>query len=212
MDSEIRDIAPLCEAKSDQLNADDLVGPQVFTVARITRGKAQKKGEQPMWVHLVEFARGPWKPCKGMLRVLGEAFGRDPSQWPAGLRVELFRATEHVQWAGEPTGGIRICGLSHIQGDFVALVTEGRGRKAHYPIRRLPDAAPRQQAPTADLDRVLVDLGITVADLDTYRASLTPPRGPIADATPEQRAAMAAWLGNPDNAAKVPRSNQENQP
>ena len=202
MDSEITDTRDMNAPKSDQLNADDLIGGSaIFTFSRITRGKVVKRGDQPMNVHLVEFTRGPWKPCKGMRRVMEGAWGVNPAQWPASLRVELFR-DPRVSFGDEPMGGIRISGMSHIQEDFVALVTVGRGRRVEYPIRRLPDAPRQHQSQAAlDLDTVLATAGLTVADLDAYRASLDKP--PIATATPEQRAAMASWLGNPANAAKV---------
>ena len=202
MDSEITDTRDMNAPKSDQLNADDLIGGKAtFTFSRITKGKAQKKGEQPMFVHLVEFTRGPWKPCKGMRRVMEEQWGINPALWPACLRVELYREPA-VLWAGEPSGGIRICGMSNIRDDYVAIVTESRGRRVRYPIRRLPDAPRQQQSQaTPDLDTVLAAAGLTVADLDTYLAASGKP--PVATATPEQRAAMASWLGNPANAAKV---------
>ena len=61
------DIGDTIQAKSDQLNADDLLGgPQVFTVA----GVDVVGGEQPVHVHLVEAPGRPWKPSKGMRKAL----------------------------------------------------------------------------------------------------------------------------------------------
>jgi len=201
MDSEITDTREMNAPKSDQLNADDLIGGKaIFTFARITRGKVQKKGEQPMNVHLAEFPRGPWKPCKVMRRLMDEQWGINPAEWPTGLRVELYREPA-VLWAGEPTGGIRICGMSHIRADFVAIVTETRGLRVRYPIRRLPDAPRQQSQAMPDLVTALAAAALTVDDLDAYLASTGKPSATTA--TPEQRAAMAVWLGNPQNAAKV---------
>ena len=139
MESEVSDITSICEPKSDQLNADDLVEPQVYTLRKITKGPFGKKGDQPLHIYLVEFTRGPWKPPVTMRRVLREVWGANPAAWPDGARVELFN--DHtVSFGDEITGGIRICGMSHLGSKHRdVIVSPKRGAKAR--LMPLPTAS-----------------------------------------------------------------------
>jgi len=189
------DFADTLRAKSNQLNADDLVGGPI--TAQII-GASHGEADQPLVLRL-SGGHMPWKPCKTMRRLLAAAAGSTKSSAVVGRWVTLFRDPT-VRWAGKEEGGIRMSAISGIDRPVTAHLQVTRGKRQAFTVE--PFRQPTQQgAPTADLDRVLADLGITVADLDAYRASLDKP--PIATATPEQRAAMASWLGNPANAAKV---------
>ena len=125
-------IVKSCEPKSDQLNADDLVSrPRVVTVTAVKRGDAQ----QPVWIELAEAK--PYKPSKGMRRVLVAAWGDDPSVW-IGRRMELFR-DDNVSFGGVRVGGIRISALSGIKSDMTFLVTTDRGKRSEFHVRQLQD-------------------------------------------------------------------------
>lgn len=123
--------------KSDQLNADDLVaGPATCTIVKVTRGSE----EQPMLVHLDAYPGRPFKPCKGMRRVLLALWGDTASTW-AGRRIRIYR-NEDVKWGGENVGGIRINGMSDIPAGCTVPVTVSRGKKEKQRVDKLDRAKP----------------------------------------------------------------------
>lgn len=95
--------------KSDQLNADDLVSsPKNITITGV---KVSLSGEQRIHVHYQGDEGKPWKPSKGMARIVAQLFGDDPDHW-VGQSLTLFRNPD-VKYAGEAVGGIWI---SHATG------------------------------------------------------------------------------------------------
>jgi hypothetical protein len=82
-------------ARSDQLNADDLVsGPRTFTVSEVRRGDA----EQPVAIELAEFPDRPFKPSKTVLRILAHAWGEETDDWP---EVPASRSTATPRSSGQ---------------------------------------------------------------------------------------------------------------
>ena len=66
------DIGFALEAKSDQLNYDDIADTEVV----ITISEVQvRKSDQPVWIFFHGCNNRPWKPSKGMLRILATAWG-----------------------------------------------------------------------------------------------------------------------------------------
>lgn len=130
------DIADTIAAKSDQLNAEDLLaGTQVvqITDARVVGG------DQP--VELVTDVFGParpFKPCKTVRRLLVKAWGPHSSEY-IGRRMAIFNDPT-VKWAGQAVGGIRISALSHIDGALDISLTETRGNRKKHHVDPLPDA------------------------------------------------------------------------
>jgi hypothetical protein len=98
-------------ARSDQLNADDLVGgPRTFTVKEVRRGD----NDQPVAIVLEEFpANRPFKPSKTVTRLLSYVWGEETDDWPERPRFTLYRDAK-VKWAGQEIGGIRVSHMSHI--------------------------------------------------------------------------------------------------
>lgn len=103
------DVSFALEAKSDQLNAVDIMGCE--PVIRI-RDVVVRKGDQPVSVYFEGDNNRPWKPSKGMLRILAGAWGRDSKQWIGKHAKLYFEPT--VRYAGQEVGGIRIRALSDI--------------------------------------------------------------------------------------------------
>ena len=103
------DVSFALEAKSDQLNAVDIMGCE--PVIRI-RDVVVRKGDQPVSVFFDGDNNRPWKPSKGMLRILAGAWGRDSKQWIGKYAKLYFEPT--VRYAGQEVGGIRIRALSDI--------------------------------------------------------------------------------------------------
>jgi hypothetical protein len=133
--------------KSDQLNADDLIGKELdITITRIT---CADSGEQRVSIYFAEGegSKKPWKPCKGMLRVMVDAWGSDLSKWK-GQRVRLFR-DESVMWARVAVGGIRIRAMSGISKERTFAVTQSKGSKVQMKVARL-EASTTKVTPPAD--------------------------------------------------------------
>lgn len=120
------------EAKSDQLNFVDLGadGELLITVERVITTDAP---QQPVSVYYTGCNNKPWKPSKGVIRVLAAAYG-DDDQNIVGKSIMLYGEAS-VKWAGEATGGIRIKALSHINKSGIdVFVAENRNkrRKKHF--------------------------------------------------------------------------------
>jgi hypothetical protein len=138
------DLSKTIIAKSDQLNADDLLtGARTFTVAEVREGNE----EQPVNIVLAEWPRSrPFKPSKTVQRILAYCWGAETDDWPKGARMTLFR-DEKVKWAGEEVGGIRVSHLSHINGPQKIALQESKHKKSLHTIQPLPDAPAETPAP-----------------------------------------------------------------
>lgn len=127
------DVSFALEAKSDQLNAVDIMGAE--PVIKI-RSVDVKKGDQPVSIYFDGDNNRPWKPCKGMLRILAGAWGRDSSVW-VGRYVKLFFEPT-VKYAGKEVGGIRIRALSDIdERGVVFALTLNRSQREPYHVTLL---------------------------------------------------------------------------
>lgn len=132
------DIGFALEAKSDQVNFDDIADTKI--VITITEVKV-RKADQPVWIYFHGCNNRPWKPSKGMIRILATAWGRDSSQW-VGKSVELY-GDKTVKWAGKEIGGIRISSLSHINTNGLsAMLTVARGKRHEFRVQFLNMARP----------------------------------------------------------------------
>ncbi len=132
------DIGFALEAKSDQLNYDDIADTNiVVTVSDVQVGN----GDQPVWVYFHGCNNRPWKPSKGMLRILAAAWGRNSSEW-AGKSAELY-GDKGVKWAGKEVGGIRIKALSNIkESGLSCMLTVARGKRNEYRVQYLDMSRP----------------------------------------------------------------------
>ncbi len=146
------DITDTLQAKSDQLNADDLVQPIAVKVARVNKTST----DQPITIHYEGENGRPFKPCKTVRRIIAKAWGRDASQWVGRLMTLYNEPT--VKWAGKHVGGIRVSHLSHIDGELELNLSETRGAKQIHRIKPLQvntetSGAPAQQntPPAQDL-------------------------------------------------------------
>ena len=139
-------------ARSDQLNADDLVGgPRTFTVKEVRRGD----NEQPVAIVLEEFpANRPFKPSKTVLRLLSFVWGEETDDWPERPRFTLYRDAK-VKWAGQEIGGIRVSHMSHITEPVKIALAESKGKKSLHVVEPLaadaPSAEPVDDATVARL-------------------------------------------------------------
>jgi hypothetical protein len=126
------DIRASIQARSDQLNADDLIG-QPRTI-RVTAVKAHS-AEQPVAVHYEGGDGKPYLPCKSMRRVLVAAWGDRGADW-VGRSMTLFQDPE-VIFGGVKVGGIRISHVSHIDQPLSVLLTTTRSKRKPYTVKPL---------------------------------------------------------------------------
>lgn len=121
------------EPKSDQLNADDLIGTtKTIKVTGVSRGSGS---DQPIVVNHEGDNGRPFKPCKSMRRVLIFAWGDDGRDW-IGKSMTLY-CDQDVKFGGVKVGGIRISHLSHIQSAISMSLTATRGKRSPYSVDML---------------------------------------------------------------------------
>lgn len=134
------------EPKSDQLNADDLIiGKRII---RITKVKVTETGTQDCTISYEGDNGKPYKPCKGMGKIIVHAWGENPQNY-VGKYLELFRNPE-VRFGKDKVGGIEISAMSDIPAEFEFALTVSRGFKKPVKIKKLsPPAATASSQPAA---------------------------------------------------------------
>lgn len=131
--SDVTNLRDTIVAKSDQLNADDLLGGnKTITVTAVKRSNSP---DQPVAVHFQGDDNKPYKPCKSMRKVLIFAWGENGADW-VGRSMTLFNDPE-VKFGGVKVGGIRISHLSDIERDIAISLTATKGKKAPVTIKKL---------------------------------------------------------------------------
>lgn len=145
----MNDMSSVIVAKSDQINADDLVsGPRTI---RISGVKINAGTEQPVSIS-IEGETKVWRPCKTTSRVLVAGWGADANQY-IGRLVTLYR-DPGVKWGGMAVGGIRISAMSDIDpkklsdGKMTLALKESRNHSKPCVIKLL------ENQPATNGDRV----------------------------------------------------------
>lgn len=161
------DLRATIVAKSDQLNADDLIGGSItITVTKVSL----LAGEQPIAIGYATDNGKPYKPCKSMRRVLVGAWGSDGSKY-VGRRMTLYRDPD-VMWGGEKVGGIRISHMSDIEGEVTLSLLASKKCKRPFTVRPLTGSAP---ATLPKIEQALRDVATQgVAALTQAWAKLSP--------------------------------------
>ena len=121
------DLSSTIVAKSDQMNADELLEPITITITRVDKVTAK---DQPIHIH--SEGRQPFKPCLTMRRMLIAAWGKYKDQW-VGKSMMVYCDPE-VMWAGKAQGGIRISHVSGIDKPISLMLAVTRGRKAMFTL------------------------------------------------------------------------------
>ena len=138
------DMSATIVAKSDQVNADDLIGgPMTIKINDVKIIPS----DQPVNIYF-EGSEKAYRPCKSMCRVLVSLWGSDSKQY-IGKRLTLYRDPS-VTWAGVQIGGIRISHASHIDGPQTIMISEKRGKRSPIKILPLADEQPKQPAKPSD--------------------------------------------------------------
>ena len=104
------DISKSLEAKSDQLNAVDLIGSDL--TIRIRLVNYSEGADQALSIFFDGDNNKPWKPSKGMRRILAGAWGIETDNWIG--RHAKIRFDADVTWAGEKVGGVHYSTVAYI--------------------------------------------------------------------------------------------------
>lgn len=141
--------------KADQTNADDLIaGPMTIKVTAVEPGNA----EQPVMIRYEGDNGRPWKPSKGMRRVLVSMWGLDGAVY-VGRKLTLYR-DPNVTFGPDTTGGIRISHASDIAEEMNIALTVKRGKRKPFIVQPLIDSSPQQQSEDPPFDlQSLTDVG-----------------------------------------------------
>lgn len=125
--------------KSNQLNADDLLGGRTITV-KITKVSGVS-GEQPIAINYEGDNNKPYYPCKSMRRVLVYVWG-DKGQEYVGRSMTLY-CDPTVKFGGLEVGGIRISYMSHLVKEIVMALTASKSNKKPFTVKPLVIAEPQ---------------------------------------------------------------------
>lgn len=158
------DVRGTLEAKSDQLNATDIMG--IDLVIRIRAVVVGGGKEQPVAVYFDGDNNRPWKPSKGMRRVLAAGWGWESDNW-IGKYVKLhFDAS--VKYAGKEVGGIRVKAMSDIdQRGMVVVEAINRQQRVPVNVAYLDTSVPQYPA-----DRFAKALPVMAAKMQSGEMTL----------------------------------------
>jgi NAD-dependent dihydropyrimidine dehydrogenase PreA subunit len=162
------DMTQTIEAKSDQLNAIDLVGgPATLNITNVKL----VAGDQPVHIHYEGCGQRVYKPCKSMCRVLVMAWGKDGEKY-IGRSLVVYNDPS-VRWANSEVGGIRIQKMSHIDKPIRMMLTITRGKKAPFTVEPLQlVAGPPLSAENAELWKAEIDRATNMAELSDVAAKI----------------------------------------
>lgn len=134
------DLTETIEAKSDQLNAIDLLpGPITIKITKIERKNSK---EQPTWIYYEGDKNKPYKPCLTMRRVMIAIWGKDGDAY-VGRKMVLFfdKTVTHMK---QNTGGIRISHMDGLTEEAKVIVTKSRNLREVYTVLPLLIDAPAE--------------------------------------------------------------------
>jgi hypothetical protein len=145
----VNDMSSTIVAKSDQINAADLVGTtRTITIreVRITND------DQPVSVYFEGDSKA-FRPCKGVRRLMVRVWGLDANKY-VGQSMTLFQDPT-VTWAGKPEGGIRVSHMTGLSEPITEAMRTSRNATKPYVIKPLDMGG--GSAPKADRARAWTD-------------------------------------------------------
>ena len=129
MNDMLATIAP----KTDQINADDLIGRNL--TIKITAVKIHAGTEQPVDVFFEGDNGRPYRPCKSMRRVMVKIWGPDANAY-VGKSMTLFR-DDGAMFGGVAVGGIRISHISGITKPVTMALTATKASRKPFTVQPL---------------------------------------------------------------------------
>lgn len=163
------DLRTTIQPKSDQLNADDLVGGE--KTIKITKVVGHESVDQPISIYFEGDNNKPYKPCKTMRRLLVQVWGHESDDY-AGRSMTIYR-DDSVKYAGVNVGGIRISHVSHIDKPVDVLITVAKSKRRPVTVYPLKVEQQSKQLPKVDFVKAVEAIKAgkaTVADIVKSRA------------------------------------------
>jgi len=133
------DITETTAPKSDQLNFDDFIAGKSITIKITSVSKASSQ-EQPISINYEGDKGKPYKPSKGMRRVLGTVWGRETDTY-IGRSLTLY-GDPSVRFGADKVGGIRISHMSDIDEKKTVIVAVAKGSRKPYTVEPLIKVKP----------------------------------------------------------------------
>jgi hypothetical protein len=201
----MNDMTATIAAKSDQINAADLIGISRTVTIREVRIKAGE--DQPVTI-LIEGDKKAFRPCKGVRRLLVRVWGPDANKY-IGQSLTLF-CDPTVTWAGKEEGGIRVSHMTGLDEKIIEFMRVSRAATKPYeilPLRAEKPAPPVDGARTwADGYKRKVDQAQTADELNAFANERATKLAELQTKRPElhlecvhaldnKRAALAAQAG-----------------
>lgn len=165
MNPEALNLRATIEPKSDQMNADDLIG--TTRDITVTAVKASGAPDQPISIHYEGDNGRPYKPCKSMRRVLIHCWGDNGADW-IGQSMRLYCDPE-VKFGGVKVGGIRISNVTGIDKTLVFSLTVTKAKRAEYRVDPMPKPYKPTDYPSAKFDE---NLGAWVEAINNGKATV----------------------------------------
>lgn len=150
MTEKAKTLRDLIESNSDRFNFPDFAeGRRTFTVKtlKIVGDKLR------IWF---EGEEKYYEPCKGMIRILVDAWPTKAREW-IGRQITLV-GNPTVKYGGEAIGGIQIVALSGIDGPMNTVMTLNRAKRVPYtvqPIAAKPAPEPDNATPADQVEAML---------------------------------------------------------
>lgn len=151
----MNDMMQVIQPKSDQINADDLIGGDItITITEVIISGGQ---DQPVSMRFAGSQKF-YRPCKSMCRVMVHIWGPDAKAY-VGRSLQLYRDPT-VKWGGMDVGGIRIRAMSHMDAPITMPLTATKGSRKLFTVKPLsmPNAQPQQQQQPAQPAAIPPDL------------------------------------------------------
>ena len=158
------DLRTTIQPKSDQLNADDLVGGA--KTIKITKVVGHESVDQPISIYFEGDDGKPYKPCKTMRRLLVQVWGYESDDY-VGRSMTIYRDNT-VKYAGVNVGGIRISHVSHIDKPIEVLITVAKSKRRPVTVNPLKVEQQEKQLPKVDFVKAVEAIKTgkaTVADI-----------------------------------------------
>lgn len=129
------DLSGTVQSKSDQLNADDLIGgPINIQVESIQVNLADQ--QQPVKIFYYGCNGKPFKPCLTVRKILNALWGSNGENY-INKWMTLYVDPTVSFGKQRNIGGIRVSGLSHIQSNATLMLTVSRGKKQEFKISKI---------------------------------------------------------------------------
>lgn len=201
------DMSAFIQPKSDQINADDLIGgPRTITITGVSANESSP--EQPINIRFEGDDGKPFRPCKSMRRVMVAVWGADASKY-VGRSMTLYRDPK-VQFGGMQVGGIRISHMSHIDEKKTMALTATRAKRAPYTVEplRVDPPAQKEDAAAKWAQSFIAQVGSSPAieTLENFIASKSPKLDELKSKRPDLHkeceaaiVARRAWLADDDD-------------